>query len=177
MSATERKKTEQNYIAKLPGKKENFASRPKKSNFSDKKFKGKTDTRNNNSKGTNGMHNNMPLTKEHQMELGKGESKPTPGNPKGYSKRQLTVLNFFRDRDSRNKIRNINDDGNFSSWGGESESYRNNENGAYKKNMSFNMFKPSVKGEDITPRKEPETNEVLDSTLMRGVKENWAIGT
>ena len=60
----------------------------------------------------------MELTKEHQMELGKGESKPTPGDPKGYSKRQLTVLNFFRDRDSRNKIRNINDDGNFSSWGG-----------------------------------------------------------
>ena len=109
MSATERK--EQNYIAKPPGKKENFASGPKKSNSSDKKFKGKTDTRNNNSKETNGMHNKMPLTKEHQMELGKGESKPTPGNPKGYSKRQLTVLNFFRDRDSRNKIRNINDDG------------------------------------------------------------------
>ena len=100
MSATERKKTEQNYIAKLPGKKENFASRPKKSNFSDKKFKGKTDTRNNKSKGTNGMHNNMPLTKEHQMELGKGESKPTPGNPKGYSMRQITVLNFFRSRKS-----------------------------------------------------------------------------
>ena len=38
--------------------------------------------------------------------------------------------------------------------------------------MSFNMFKPSVKGEDITPRKEPENNEVLDPTLMRGVKED-----
>ena len=59
------------------------------SDFSDKKFKGKADTRNNSSKGTNGMHNNMPLTQEHQMELGKGESKPTPGNPKGYSKRQI----------------------------------------------------------------------------------------
>ena len=118
------------------------------------------------------MRNNMPLTKEHQMELGKGEVKPTPGNPSGYSKRQITVLNFFRDGDSRKKIRNINDDGNFSSWGGESESYRNNVNGAYKKNMSFNMFKPSVKGEDITPRREPETNEVLDSTLMKDVKKD-----
>ena len=36
----------------------------------------------------------MPLTKEHQMELGKGEIKPTPSNPRGYSKRQITVLNF-----------------------------------------------------------------------------------
>ena len=81
-------------------------------------------------------------------------------------------MSFFRDRDSRNNIRNINDDGNFSSWGGESESYRNNENGAYKKNISFNVFKPSVKGEDITPRREPENNEVLDSTLMRGVKKD-----
>ena len=89
MSATERK--EQNSIAKPPGKKENFTSGPKKSNANDKKFKGKSDTRNNNSKETNGMHNNMPLTKEHQMELGKGEIKPTPGNPRGYSKRQITV--------------------------------------------------------------------------------------
>ena len=38
--------------------------------------------------------------------------------------------------------------------------------------MSFNMYKPSVKGEDITPRREPETNEVLDSILMRGVKKD-----
>ena len=55
------------------------------------------------------------------MELGKGESKPTSGNPRGYSKRQITVLNFFRDRDSKNRIRNSNDDGNFSSWGGEKQ--------------------------------------------------------
>ena len=87
MSAAEKK--EQNYVAKPPGRKENFISKPKKSYASDKKFKGKSDTRNNNSKGTNGMHNNMPLTKEHQMELGKGEIKPTPSNPRGYSKRQI----------------------------------------------------------------------------------------
>ena len=47
MSAAEKK--EQNYIAKPPGRKENLASRPKKSNANDKKFKGKSDTRNNNS--------------------------------------------------------------------------------------------------------------------------------
>ena len=34
-----------------------------------KKIKGKQDMRNNNSKGSNGMHNNIPLTKEHQMML------------------------------------------------------------------------------------------------------------
>ena len=70
MSATERK--EQNYIAKPPLKRDNFTGKSMKSNTGDKKFKGKSDTRNNNSKGTNGMHNNMPLTKEHQIELGKG---------------------------------------------------------------------------------------------------------
>ena len=48
--------------------------------------------------------------------------------------------------------------------GGESESYRNNEYGAYKMGMAFNMFKPSDKGEDITPMKEPENNKVMDST-------------
>ena len=34
------------------------------------------------------------------------------------------------------------------------------------------MFQPSVNKDDITPRKEPETNEVLDSTLMRDVKKD-----
>ena len=56
--------------------------------------------------------------------------------------------------------------------GGESESYRNNEYGAYKMGMAFNMFKPSDKGEDITPMKEPENNKVMDPTLMRGVKKD-----
>ena len=50
-----------------------------------KKFKGKPDLRNNNSKGTNGMHNGMPLTKEHQIVLGDREAKATPSNPRGYS--------------------------------------------------------------------------------------------
>ena len=40
-----------------------------KSNTKDMKFKGKKDTRNNNSPGTNGMHNSAPLTREHQMQL------------------------------------------------------------------------------------------------------------
>ena len=55
---------------------------------------------------------------------------------------------------------------------GESDSFRNNENVAYKKGMAFNMFKPSDKGENITPRKEPIINEVMNSTLMRGVKKD-----
>ena len=38
-------------------------------------FKSKPYLRNNNSKGTNGMHNGMPLTKEHQIVLGDGEAK------------------------------------------------------------------------------------------------------
>ena len=63
MWATE--KRDQNYFAKPPGKRDNFTGKPTKSNTDGKKFKGKADTRNNNSKGTNGMHNNMPLTKEH----------------------------------------------------------------------------------------------------------------
>ena len=67
----------------------------------EKKFKGKLDLKNSNSKGTNGMQNNMRLTKEHQMMLGEGEVKPTPSNPRGFSKKQLTVLNFFRDKNLR----------------------------------------------------------------------------
>ena len=59
-----------------------------------KKFKGKPDLRTNNSKGTDGMHNNIPLTKEHQMVLGDGEAKATPSNPRGFSKRQINVLSF-----------------------------------------------------------------------------------
>ena len=74
--------------------------------------------RNNNSKGTNGMQNNMPLTTEHQMMLREDEVKPTPSNPRGYNKKQLTILNFFRDRESKNRFSLNNDDGHISSWGG-----------------------------------------------------------
>ena len=76
------------------------------------------------------------------------------------------VTYFFRDRDSKNRIRNSNDDGNFSSWGGgETNSFRNNDNVEYKKGMAFNMLKPSDKGENITPSKDDTVDEELQSTL------------
>ena len=65
----EQEKKDQNYIAKVLEKK-TFPTKPMKGAPAAMKFKGKSDLRNNNSKGTNGMHNNMPLTKEHQMVLG-----------------------------------------------------------------------------------------------------------
>ena len=58
------------------------------------KLKGKRDTRNNNSSGTNGMHNSVPLTREHQMRLGEPKGKITEKNPKGYSKFQ-NKLNYL----------------------------------------------------------------------------------
>ena len=113
MSEQERK--DHNYITKLPSKK-NFTGKPTKGISNEKKFKGKPDSRNDNSNGTNGMHNNIPLTKEHQMMLGEGEAKPTPSNPRGFSKRQLSVLSFvFKDREVKNNINQSNDDGHFSS--------------------------------------------------------------
>ena len=124
---SEKEKKEQNYVAKLLVNKE-FKSQHKKSKSSEKKFKGKPDMRNNKSKGTNGMRNNMPLTKEHQMMLGEGEVKPSPNNPRGFSKKQLAVLNFFRDRESKNRFGPNNNDGHFSSWGGETNSFRNKVN-------------------------------------------------
>ena len=54
---TEQERKEQNYIAKVPEKK-NFPSKPMKGTTAAKKFKGKP-------KGINGMHNNIPLIKEH----------------------------------------------------------------------------------------------------------------
>ena len=84
----------------MPDKK-NLSTKPTKGSTNAKKFKGKQDLRNSNSKGTNGMQSNMQLTKEHQMMLEEGEVKPTPSNPRGFSKKQLTVLNFFRDKNRR----------------------------------------------------------------------------
>ena len=112
---SEQEKKELNYIAKVPDKK-NMSSKPMKGAPAAKKFKGKPDLRNNNSKGTNGMHNGMPLTKEHQIVLGDGEAKATPSNPRGYSKRQLSFLSFLRERD-RKATNQSNEDGHFSSWG------------------------------------------------------------
>ena len=70
---SEQEKKDQNYIAKVPDKK-NMSSKPMRGAPAAKKFKGKPDLRNNNSKGTNGMHNGMPLTKEHQRVRGEGEA-------------------------------------------------------------------------------------------------------
>ena len=94
------------------------------------------------------------------MELGKGESKPTPGNPEGYSRRQIMVLNFFRDRDSENKIRNSNYDENFSSWCGNSmNAYTVNKNDTHTKGMSFKMFSPVQESSSKT--------KIYDSSAMR----------
>ena len=54
--------------------------------------------------------------------------------------------------------------------GGETNSFRNNENVEYKKGMAFNMFKPSDKGENITPSKNITVDEIFNSTLMRGAR-------
>ena len=91
---TDQEKEDQKYNNKRPAGKESNNQIIKKPNY-DKKFKGKKDTRNNNSQGTNGMHSSMPLTREHQVKLGAGQGKPTPSNPHGYSKKQLHILNFL----------------------------------------------------------------------------------
>ena len=154
---TELERKEQNYSAKVPEKK-NFSGKPTKGNTPAKKFKGKEDLRNNNSKGTNGMHNNMPLTKEHQMMLEEGEVKPTPGNPRGFSKRQLTVLSFFIDREVKINSDQRKDDGHFSSWGNEKNSFRGIEYN-YKNGFNLNMFQPAGEG---TPN-----SAVEESTIVR----------
>ena len=148
---------DQNYIAKVPEKK-NFLGRPIKGN------KGKPDLRFNNSKGTNGMHNNIPLTKEHQMVLGEGEAKSTPSNPRGFSKRQLNVLSFLRNREIKNNINQSNDDGYISSWENEKNSFTGIENN-YKNGFNLNIFQPS-ENED-TPTRESNRNAVEESTLVK----------
>ena len=140
----EQEMKEQNFIAKVPDKK-NLSSKPMKGSTNAKKFKGKQDLRNNNLKGTNGMHNNIPLTKEHQMMLGEGEVKPTPGTPRGFSKRQLTVLSFFKNREVKINTNQSKDDGHFSSWGNEKNYFRGIENN-YKNGFNLNMFQPAGEG-------------------------------
>ena len=154
---------DQNYIAKVPEKK-NFLGRPIKGNIPAKKFKGEPDLRFNNSKGTNGMHNNIPLTKEHQMVLGEGEAKSTPSNPRGFSKRQLNVLSFLRNREIKNNINQSNDDGYISSWENEKNSFTGIEHN-YKNGFNLNIFQPS-ENED-TPTRESNRNAVEESTLVK----------
>ena len=141
---TDQEKRDQKYSTKRPAVKENNNSNKfKKKINGEKKFKGKKDTRNNYSHGTNGMHNNMPLTREHQFKLGAGRGKPSASNPNGYSKRQIAVLNFLIEQDSGGPIKNVNENGNFSSWGGSAmNAYTVKKNDIHTKGMSFNMFSP-----------------------------------
>ena len=79
---TDQEKRDQKYNNKKPAVKESINnSKINKNNNGEKKFKGKKDTRNKNSQGTNGMHNNMPLTREHQSKLRAGQGKPSANNP------------------------------------------------------------------------------------------------
>ena len=158
---SEQEKKDQNYIAKVPDKK-TMSSKPMKGAPAAKKFKGKPDLRNNNSKGTNNMHNGMPLTKEHQRVLGEGEAKPTPTNPREYSKRQLSVLSFLREKDDK-MANQSNDDGHFSSWGNEQNSFRGSEIN-YNDGFNLNMFQPAGEG---TPSRSPKKVIIDESTLMR----------
>ena len=140
---TDQEKKDQKYNNKRPAGKESSNKITKKPNY-DKKFKGKKDTRNNNSQGTNWMHNSMPLTREHQVKLGAGQGKPTPSNPNGYSKKQLTILNFLIEQESGSPIKNIIKNGIFSSWGGNSMSaYTRSKSDTHTGGMSFNMFSPA----------------------------------
>ena len=159
---SEQEKKEQNYIAKVPDKKI-MSAKPMKGAPAAKKFKGKPDLRNNNSKGTNGMHNNTPLTKEHQIVLGDGETKATPSNPRGYSKRQLSFLSFLRERDGKANTNQSNVDGHFSSWGNEKNSFRGIENN-YMNGFTLNMFQPAGEG---TPSRASNRDELDDSTIIR----------
>ena len=159
---TDQERKDQNYVAKVPEKK-TFPSKPMKGAPAAKKFKGKSDLGNNNSKGTNGMHNNIPLTKEHQMVLGDGETKATPSNPRGFSKRQLSFLSFLRDRDGKAITNQNNDDGHFSSWGNENNSLRGIENN-YKNGFNLNMFQSPGEG---TPTRDPNTCAVEESTIVK----------
>ena len=110
----DQEKKDQQYNNKRPAGKE-INNKLLKKPSDEKKFKGKKDTRNNNSQGTNGIHNSMPLTREHQLKLGAGQGKPSASNPNGYSKKQLAILNFVIEQDSGSPIKNVIENGNFSS--------------------------------------------------------------
>ena len=56
-----------------------------------------------------------------------------------------------------------NDDGHFSSWGNEKNSFRGIEN-TYKNGFNLNMFQPSGEG---TPTRNPNRDTVEESTIVR----------
>ena len=81
----------------------------------------------------------MPLTREHHLKLGAGQGKPSASNPNGYSKKQLAILNFVIEQDSGSPIKNVIENRNFSSWGGNSMSaYTRNKSDTHTGGMSFN---------------------------------------
>ena len=93
----------------------------KKDKVKDKKLdknKIKNSLKNNNSSGTNGMHNNnddnnnaIPLTKDHYMSIDEPRGKKSDDNPRGYSKSQNKSFNALvmihnKPNNDNNNIRN-----------------------------------------------------------------------
>ena len=101
------------------------------------------------------------------MKLGAGQGKPSPNNPHGFSKKQLTILNFLIEQDSGTSIKNIIESGNFSSWGGDSmNAYNRNSNDKNTGGMSFNMFSP-VPEISTVERLELHNTTVVRCTVAR----------
>ena len=98
------------------------------------------------------------------MVLGKGEATSTRSNPRRFSKRQFNVHSFLRDREVKTNIIQNNDDGHFSSWGNEKNSFRGIEN-SYKNGFNLNMFHPSTNAD--TPIRNPSMIEVEETTIMK----------
>ena len=80
-----------------------------------------------------------------------------------YSKRQLSFLSFLRERDDK-ATNQSNEDGHFSSWGNEKNSFRGNEIN-YKNGFNLNMFQPAGEG---TPSSVASKRDKFDeSTILR----------
>ena len=59
------------------------------------------------------MRDNMPLTREHQLQgkhhqIRAGQGKPSANNPNGHSKKQFAILNFLIEQDFEGLIKNVN---------------------------------------------------------------------
>ena len=146
--------------------------------------------KNNNSNGTNGMHNNtrninnsIPLTREHQVRVGTPRGVSNSSNPNGYSAFQRKLMSSLQKSDinvqsmansnsnilnGQNMFNNNNvNNGNFETWNNVSLQPFNNNNNHNNHNMNNNTYMNMFEAENNIEQQFISISDIkVNSTLL-----------
>ena len=133
------------------------------------KNKLKNSMKNNNSSGTNGMHNPssvtaIQLTREHYMVIGNPRGKISDANPNGLSKEQMHTMKSILIYENNENNNNSSNNDNNNNMQGHFESWKN------RNNINFSRPNTNIASIIMASSNSPDNNSLLnDSTPLPAI--------